>query len=613
MKIISWNCRGIGNPRTVSVLRDLCWRELPYIVFVMETKIDSSRLEGIRNKCGFTDGISVCSNGLSGGIGLWWRDVSARLVSFSSNHIAVDIVNCNNGPIWRAVGVYGWPEKENKHKTWALMKNLRQHCSIPMVFFGDFNEVLIDTEKEGGIPRSERCMDNFREVLNVMGVRDLGFKGCKFTWQRGQSLSALIRERLDRFLACDCWCGLFPYYNVNNLPINVKHSDHAPIILKAGLREENRRKKRIFRFEALWLSKSECESVVKSAWNNNVADPIHMRIANCAESLSLWASNTFGDIRKRIKKAEERLLATQQGVMDGVNLHRCWSISQELDELLMLEESYWQARARANELRDGDKNTSYFHHKANARRRKNSIKGLEDGDGVWKQDKKDMQDIILGYFSTLFTSDGSRDIDEALAGVSNVITDEMNQKLCAEPTGEEIHRALFEMHPNKAPGIDGMHALFYQKFWHVVGIDIINFILDWWYCNVDISDIGKTCIVLIPKCQEPRKITEYRPISLCNVLYKIISKMMANRLKPFLKSAISQQQSAFVPGRLITDNALVAFEIFHYMKRKGDGKHGTMALKLDMMKAYDRVEWGFLEHVMLKFGFCASWMFFLDS
>uniref|UniRef100_A0A803L2P2 CCHC-type domain-containing protein n=1 Tax=Chenopodium quinoa TaxID=63459 RepID=A0A803L2P2_CHEQI len=177
--------------------------------------------------------------------------------------------------------------------------------------------------------------DENRGEMVLSSKKDLGFKGCKFTWQRGQSLSALIRERLDRFLACDCWCGLFPYYNVNNLPINVKHSDHAPIILKAGLREENRRKKRIFRFEALWLSKSECESVVKSAWNNNVADPIHMRIANCAESLSLWASNTFGDIRKRIKKAEERLLATQQGVMDGVNLHRCWSISQELDELLI--------------------------------------------------------------------------------------------------------------------------------------------------------------------------------------------------------------------------------------------------------------------------------------
>lgn len=97
--------------------------------------------------------------------------------------------------------------------------------------------------------------------------------------------------------------------------------------------------------------------------------------------------------------------------------------------------------------------------------------------------------------------------------------------------------------------------------------------------------------------------TEFRPISLCNVLYKIVSKTLANKLKQCMGQLISINQSAFVPRRLITDNALIAFEIFHYMKRKGDGRDGTVALKLDMTKAYDRVEWSFLDHVMVKFGF----------
>ena len=134
------------------------------------------------------------------------------------------------------------------------------------------------------------------------------------------------------------------------------------------------------------------------------------------------------------------------------------------------------------------------------------------------------------------------------------------------------------------------------------------YIKTWWKGDVDIDDVNRTCIVLITKCQKPIEMSDFRPISLCMVLYKVISKMMANRLTLFFPTLILKHQSAFVPGRLITDNAMVAFEIFHGMKRRGDGKAGSMTFKLDMSKAYDRVEWSFLEKVMLKMGFCRSWI-----
>ena len=116
------------------------------------------------------------------------------------------------------------------------------------------------------------------------------------------------------------------------------------------------------------------------------------------------------------------------------------------------------------------------------------------------------------------------------------------------------------------------------------------------------DDLNLTTTVLIPKTKNPVEIKHFRPISLCNVLYKICSKVLANRLRGFLDEIISEEQSAFMPGRLITDNFHIAYECTHYLKRK-KGKTGVYAVKLDMAKAYDRIEWKYLEGMMLKLGF----------
>ena len=113
---------------------------------------------------------------------------------------------------------------------------------------------------------------------------------------------------------------------------------------------------------------------------------------------------------------------------------------------------------------------------------------------------------------------------------------------------------------------------------------------------------------MIPKVNNLENVSKFRPISLCNVIYKIISKVIANRLKPFLNSIVSEAQSAFIANRLITDNILIVFESLHYMKTQSSGREGFMTLKLDMSKAYDRVEWSFLEKIMLKMGFQDSWV-----
>ena len=170
-----------------------------------------------------------------------------------------------------------------------------------------------------------------------------------------------------------------------------------------------------------------------------------------------------------------------------------------------------------------------------------------------------------------------------------------------DPT--DVRTTLFQMAPSKAPGIDGFTAGFFQRHWSILEKDLVPAVLDFLNGGELPTGLNDTSITLIPKVRHPQSITQYRPISLCPVPYKIAAKAITNRLKPWMDSIVGEEQSAFVRGRLITDNVLVAFESIHSMKRRKKGKNFSCAIKLDMMKAYDRVEWHYLEAMLLRLGF----------
>jgi hypothetical protein len=170
-----------------------------------------------------------------------------------------------------------------------------------------------------------------------------------------------------------------------------------------------------------------------------------------------------------------------------------------------------------------------------------------------------------------------------------------------EITEEEIRRTLFSMKANKAPGPDGFSADFFKAAWSVVGSDVVAAIKGFFLSGLLLKEVNATIITLVPKMINPSSIGDFRPIACCNVIYKCITKIIANRMLPLLRDLVSMNQSAFIPNRSISENVLLAQEIVrNYHKETGKPR---CAMKVDLMKAYDSVNWEFMIHCLHCFGF----------
>ncbi|OMO58928.1 reverse transcriptase [Corchorus capsularis] len=260
---------------------------------------------------------------------------------------------------------------------------------------------------------------------------------------------------------------------------------------------------------------------------------------------------------------------------------------REFEDLSAQEETLWRQRSKALWLRDGDKNTRFFHNVASFRHRRNEISGLQDSLGILdRRVSLDMNASLNAMFTPL----------------------DMNASLDAMFTPDEVKKAVFQMQGDTAPGPDGMSPLCFQNCWNIIEDDLCKMVLAFLNDGHPLPEINHTNIALVPKVSSLKTAKDFRPISLCNVIYKIISKMLANRLQLVLPNIISQNQSAFVPDRMIFDNAIIAFETTHFMSNKRTGRKSHMALKLDLSKAYDRVEWKFLETSMIALGFSSRWV-----
>jgi hypothetical protein len=222
--------------------------------------------------------------------------------------------------------------------------------------------------------------------------------------------------------------------------------------------------------------------------------------------------------------------------------------------------------------------------------------------------KEDIEKELLNYFQDLLSEpviNRHEAISKITEAIPRLVPPEQSQSLMRPTSLEEVEVIVKSMAPGKSPGPDGFTPDFFQVGWPVLGNDIWEVVEESHKYKSILQAFNATFITLIPNIKGTCSTDKFFPISLCNVIYKIISKLIASRLKPILPLIISQEQGGFVEGRKILDGIIVSHEAIHSLKVS---KKVGMMMKLDMSKAYDRMNWDFLHKMLLAFGFGEDWV-----
>lgn len=285
------------------------------------------------------------------------------------------------------------------------------------------------------------------------------------------------------------------------------------------------------------------------------------RIKACRKSLSSLKKNANMNSRDRIRQAEIALEQEQSTMIPSTA--KIQYLRRELMRAQRDEEMYWWQKSKDKWLNGGDKNSRFFHNSVKASRQTNSIDKLLNSEGVEVFSEAAKGEVAIEFYSNLFKSSNPPPFTFWFNDMRPRVTAQMNKDLVRPVSEVEIKEAVFSIDPSKAPGPDGMSALFFQKYWSVIKEQFVKEVKLFFERGVLPKEWNYTHLCLIPKILEPTSIADLRPISLCSVMYKTVSKIMVKRLKPWMQRLISKTQSAFVSERQIFDNITIAHEMIH--------------------------------------------------
>ncbi|RYQ86962.1 hypothetical protein Ahy_B10g106568 [Arachis hypogaea] len=487
--------------------------------------------------------------------------------------------------------VYGPHVRGEKNSMWEELSYIAGLCQVPFCYLGDFNEILHMEERKGTTSLSASAED-FRTWINDMELIDLALNDRKYTWFRGQSCS-----HIDRSLVSLGWLDAYLETRLRGGPRGL--SDHCPLIMEDSRKFDGPRP-----FQSLdsWFTHEGFLRMVKEEWRGLGNIQFLEKMKALLVILRIWHKQYFGNMNERIKSFETEIQKVDDMVSSGHydstmetkrrTLVKCcekWYVRQEM---------YWKQMSRSRHANEMDRNTTYFHNIASARRRNNRIESLVINGRIVRNQAR-IKVAVRDFYKRLYHQESSPRVSFR-DGLVNRLEREEAEALEVLPSVEEVKEAVWDCKSSKALGSDGYNLNFVKRCWNEIGTKFTTAVMAFFVTARLPADSNITWVALAPKFVGAKKVKDLRPISMIGCVYKVISKLLTRRMRSVMPGLVGESQSAFVKGRKIHDGALIACETVQWLKQK---KNESAIIKLDIQKAYDRVKWCFVDTVLENMGF----------
>ncbi|GKD77254.1 putative RNA-directed DNA polymerase, eukaryota, reverse transcriptase zinc-binding domain protein [Tanacetum coccineum] len=567
------------------------------------TRLELYRLKTIRGNYSFDFACSM-SRGHSGGLISMW-DTSLFVKSnlwCDDNFIIVQGKWYHSDVIFYMVNVYGPQDSSAKSSLWQRLHEFISNNQGSYVICGDFNEVCIESERCGSI-FSHSEAQAFNSFIDNSGLSDIPMGGRLYTWMNkaGSKLS-----KLDRFLLSHDVTTICP--DLKAIVLDRLWSDHNPILLHIDKTDFGPIP---FKFYNSWIRHGGFDNLIKC--KNEEYHLIHQGHVSLKQNLKFFKTeikewckqsnltnasrlhvilSTLNDLDKKIDSStatDEDLQSRFQLMKERDNLDRLLSL-----DLAQKAKLQWDV--------EGDENSKFFHRILKQKRRHQSIHGILI-EGEWITNPLTIKEEFYKFYKSKFKSvDSSFDVNSN-PGFTTLFSEDVTV-LQQQATFDEIRKDVWDCGSSKSSGPDGFSFLFIKTYWDLFEDDIVNFVNHFMKSGTMPKGTNSAFITLIPKTSNPILIKDYRPISLIGMQYKIIAKLLANRLSTVLDKLVSPTQSAFISGRQILDGPFMVSEIIEWYKKRNKR---LMIFKVDFEKAFDSVSWTYLDFILSQIGFGVLW------
>ncbi|KAJ9564713.1 hypothetical protein OSB04_000679 [Centaurea solstitialis] len=602
LSLLTWNIRGLNEFSKKKVVRDHISRHGVKVCCLLENKVCSKNLSKV---CLEVFGGWFWLSNNSSGVGrtrilVGWdpKVVKVELISHSSQVLLCKILLIDSPKWFYCSFVYAANDCLERRVLWDHLRCQKMMIKIdPWCIVGDFNVALFPADSSSGSSSSSRGMVDFKDCLDDLEVEDINSSGVFFTWI--QKLNAVgqargVLKKLDRGLGSLNFLECFPRAHMSFLPYSI--SDHSPMLLflqgKAVFRPKP------FKFDNHLTEMAEFLPTVARVWDSHIHGCVMYSVVTKLKLLKGSVSEVVSKLRFELEHVQNCMVDEPENVElrkeEVVYLNA-------FKDALFREELFLKQRAKVDWLKEGDSNSAYFHKVVKGRINRSRIERILDADGNCYVGKDVAGQFVKHFDNFLGKSVEVKNFHDPVGLFIKKLSREDADFMVRRVDDDEIKLALFSIDDEKSPGPDDFNAKFFKKAWSIVGVEVSEAIKQFFDNGKLLSEVNATLIALVAKVSSPSSVVDFRPIVCCNVLYKCISKVIANRIKGYLDFLVDENQSTFIPQRQIGDNILLAQELMRGYHRQRGAKR--CAFKVDIQKAYDMVNWSFLEQSLKYFGF----------